>query len=90
MKRQVGGHTTVVRLNDQAGIRTAAAILTDVVGRSPDQTAGNEVAAPVTGDDEVFLNGAPAGDTVTSTLIWCAVLVAVFCPLAVRAYGRQQ
>jgi oleandomycin transport system permease protein len=37
-----------------------------------------------------LLNGTPAGDTITTTLIWCAVLFAVFCPLAVRAYGRQQ
>ena len=37
-----------------------------------------------------LLNGTPVGGTVTTTLIWCAVLFGVFCPLAVRAYGRQQ
>lgn len=37
-----------------------------------------------------LLNGTPAGDTVTTTLVWCAALFVVFCPLAVRAYGRQQ
>jgi oleandomycin transport system permease protein len=37
-----------------------------------------------------LLNGAPPGDSVPTTLLWCAALLAVFCPLAVRAYGRQQ
>ncbi|MBE8519264.1 ABC transporter permease [Amycolatopsis sp. H6(2020)] len=37
-----------------------------------------------------LLNGTPVGDTVTTTLIWCAALFVVFCPLAVRAYSRQQ
>lgn len=37
-----------------------------------------------------LLGGTPAGDSITSTLMWCAVLVAIFCPLAVRAYGRKQ
>lgn len=37
-----------------------------------------------------LLNGTPVGDTVNTTLIWCAVLLVVFCPLAVRAYSRQQ
>jgi oleandomycin transport system permease protein len=37
-----------------------------------------------------LLNGAPVGNTVTTTLVWCAVLFLVFCPLAVRAYSRQQ
>lgn len=37
-----------------------------------------------------LLNGTPTGDSITSTLIWCAVLFVVFCPLAVRAYSRQQ
>lgn len=37
-----------------------------------------------------LLNGTPVTDTVASTLIWCALLFVVFCPLAVRAYGRQQ
>ena len=37
-----------------------------------------------------LLNGTPAGDAVATTLIWCGALFVVFCPLAVRAYGRQQ
>lgn len=37
-----------------------------------------------------LLNGTAVGDTVTTTLIWCAALFVVFCPLAVRTYGRQQ
>lgn len=37
-----------------------------------------------------LLNGTPVGDTITTTLIWCAALFVVFCPLAVRAYSRQQ
>jgi oleandomycin transport system permease protein len=37
-----------------------------------------------------LLNGTPAGDTITTTLLWCAILFVAFCPLAVRAYGRQQ
>ena len=37
-----------------------------------------------------LLGGTPVGDSIISTLMWCAVLVAIFCPLAVRAYGRQQ
>jgi oleandomycin transport system permease protein len=36
-----------------------------------------------------LLNGTPVGSTVTTTLIWCAALFVVFCPLAVRAYSRQ-
>ncbi|TCO62262.1 ABC transporter permease [Actinocrispum wychmicini] len=37
-----------------------------------------------------LLTDTPVGDTVTTTLIWCAALFVVFCPLAVRAYSRQQ
>jgi oleandomycin transport system permease protein len=37
-----------------------------------------------------LLNGTPVGDTITNTLLWCAALFVVFCPLAVRAYSRQQ
>lgn len=37
-----------------------------------------------------LLNGTPAGDAVSDSLIWCAILFVVFCPLAVRAYSRQQ
>ena len=37
-----------------------------------------------------LLNGEPAGNSITTTLIWCAILLVAFCPLAVRAYGRQE
>lgn len=37
-----------------------------------------------------LLNGTAVGGAVVTTLIWCGVLFAVFCPLAARAYGRQQ
>jgi ABC-type multidrug transport system permease subunit len=37
-----------------------------------------------------LLTGIPAGNSIIATLIWCAIFVAVFCPLAVRAYARQQ
>ncbi|WP_433476658.1 hypothetical protein ACQPZP_06150 [Spirillospora sp. CA-142024] len=37
-----------------------------------------------------LLNGTPVDGTVTTTLVWCVALFFAFCPLAVRAYGRQQ
>jgi oleandomycin transport system permease protein len=37
-----------------------------------------------------LLNGTPPGTAVTATLLWSAALVAVFAPLAVRAYGRRE
>jgi oleandomycin transport system permease protein len=37
-----------------------------------------------------LLNGTPVGGAVTTTLIWCAALFVLFCPLAVRTYSRQQ
>jgi oleandomycin transport system permease protein len=37
-----------------------------------------------------LLGGAPVGDSVTLTLVWCAVLLVGFCPLAVRGYARWQ
>jgi oleandomycin transport system permease protein len=37
-----------------------------------------------------LLNGAPVGGTITATPIWCVILFVGFCPLAVRAYSRQQ
>ncbi|MFD3687938.1 ABC transporter permease [Nocardiopsis sp. NPDC058631] len=37
-----------------------------------------------------LLTGTPATDSVTLTLVWSAALVAVFCPLAVRAYARER
>lgn len=37
-----------------------------------------------------LLNGTPAGGSLGTTLIWCAVLFVGFCPLAVGAYSRRQ
>jgi oleandomycin transport system permease protein len=37
-----------------------------------------------------LLGGTPVGSSLASALIWCAILFGVFCPLAVRAYRRQQ
>lgn len=37
-----------------------------------------------------LLTGAPADGAIAATLIWCAALFVLFCPLAVRAYARQQ
>lgn len=36
-----------------------------------------------------LLTGTPADGSIIATSIWSAALVAVFCPLAVRAYGRE-
>lgn len=37
-----------------------------------------------------LLNGTPPDGAITATLIWCAALFALFCPLAVAAYRRPQ
>ncbi|GIG87960.1 ABC transporter permease [Plantactinospora endophytica] len=37
-----------------------------------------------------LLNGTPVGGTLTTALVWCAVLFVVFCPLAVGTYSRRQ
>lgn len=37
-----------------------------------------------------LLNGTPDDGSIGSTLLWSALLFVVFCPLAVRAYGRQE
>jgi oleandomycin transport system permease protein len=37
-----------------------------------------------------LFNGTPAGDRITTTLIWCAAIFLVFCPLAVWTYGRRE
>jgi len=54
LKRQVGGHTVAVRLNDPADTGSAAAILTAVAGRRPQTSTRNELVVPVTGDDDLF------------------------------------
>ena len=37
-----------------------------------------------------LLNGVPDAGSIGAALLWSAVLFLVFCPLAVRAYGRQE
>lgn len=37
-----------------------------------------------------LLNGTPVDGSVATTLVWCAALFLVFCPLAVRAYARPR
>ncbi|MGW0710705.1 ABC transporter permease [Streptomyces sp. NPDC002643] len=37
-----------------------------------------------------LLNGTPDDGSIGRTLLWSAILFVVFCPLAVRAYGRQE
>ncbi|WP_210571212.1 ABC transporter permease [Streptomyces sp. GESEQ-4] len=37
-----------------------------------------------------LLNGTPDAGSIGRTLLWSAILFVVFCPLAVRAYGRQE
>jgi len=37
-----------------------------------------------------LLNGVPDGGSTAAALLWSAGLFLVFCPLAVRAYGRQE
>jgi oleandomycin transport system permease protein len=37
-----------------------------------------------------LLNGTAAGDRIATTLIWCAAIFLLFCPLAVWAYGRRE
>ncbi|PZF97295.1 ABC transporter [Micromonospora endophytica] len=36
-----------------------------------------------------LLNGTPAGAPLATTLIWCAAIFVIFCPLAVWSYGRR-
>jgi energy-coupling factor transporter ATP-binding protein EcfA2 len=37
-----------------------------------------------------LLNGTPDAGSIGRTLLWSAILFVIFCPLAVRAYGRQE
>ncbi|MFI5490678.1 ABC transporter permease [Micromonospora echinaurantiaca] len=37
-----------------------------------------------------LLNGTPPGDRITTTLIWCAAIFLLFCPMAVWTYGRRE
>ncbi|TDD40677.1 ABC transporter permease [Saccharopolyspora elongata] len=37
-----------------------------------------------------LLNGTPDAGSISLTLLWSAILFVIFCPLAVRAYGRPE
>lgn len=54
LKREVGGHTIAVRLNDPADTDAAAAILADVAGRTPERSTRHELVVPVAGDEDFF------------------------------------
>jgi oleandomycin transport system ATP-binding protein len=54
LKRQVGGHTIAVRLDDPADTERAAAILTAVADRAPERSTRHELVVPVAGDDDFY------------------------------------
>ncbi|TCO62261.1 ATP-binding cassette domain-containing protein [Actinocrispum wychmicini] len=54
LKRQVGGHTITVRLNNPADTDAAAAILADVADRTPERATRHELVVPVHGDEDFF------------------------------------
>ncbi|MEH6372906.1 ATP-binding cassette domain-containing protein [Streptomyces sp. KLMMK] len=54
LKREVGGHTIVLRPADAADLGPAAAIVARVAGREPDRSRRHELIVPVAGDAEFF------------------------------------
>jgi len=54
LKREVGGHTIAVRPNDLADTDTAARILAEAAGRTPERSTRHELVVPVTGDEDFF------------------------------------
>ncbi|WP_199484884.1 ATP-binding cassette domain-containing protein [Actinomadura craniellae] len=54
LKRQVGGHTIAVRLDDPADTEPAAAIMAAVAGRAPERSTRHELVVPVAGAGELF------------------------------------
>jgi oleandomycin transport system ATP-binding protein len=54
LKRQVGGHTIALRLNDPTDTDVAATILADVAHRTPERATGHELVVPVSGDEDFF------------------------------------
>jgi oleandomycin transport system ATP-binding protein len=54
LKRQIGGHTVTVRLDDPADTASAAAILARVARRAPERSTRHELAVPVAGADDLF------------------------------------
>jgi oleandomycin transport system ATP-binding protein len=54
LKRRVGGHTVVVRLDHPEDTEPAAAILSSVTGRAPDRATRHELVVPAAGDGDFF------------------------------------
>lgn len=54
LKRQVGGHTIAVRLNDPVDTDAAAAIMAAVADRVPDSPTQHELIVPVADDEDFF------------------------------------
>ncbi|WP_435828531.1 ATP-binding cassette domain-containing protein [Saccharopolyspora shandongensis] len=54
LKREVGGHTIVLRPADVSDLDPAAAIVARVAGREPDRSRRHELIVPVAGDAEFF------------------------------------
>lgn len=54
LKREVGGHTIAVRLNDPADTGAAATILAGVADRTPERSTRHELVVPVAGDEDFF------------------------------------
>jgi oleandomycin transport system ATP-binding protein len=54
LKRQIGGHTIAVRLDDPADTESAVAIMTKVAERAPERSTRHELVVPVAGDDALY------------------------------------
>ncbi|AXG79144.1 ATP-binding cassette domain-containing protein [Streptomyces paludis] len=54
LKREVGGHTIVLRPADAGDLGPAAAIVARVAGREPDRSRRHELVVPVAGDAEFY------------------------------------
>jgi oleandomycin transport system ATP-binding protein len=54
LKRQIGGHTIAVRLDDSTDTDQAVAIMSAVAGRTPERSTRHELVVPVAGDGELF------------------------------------
>ena len=54
LKRQVGGHTIAVRLNDPGYGDPVAAALAEVTGRAPERSSRHELIVPSAGDEDFY------------------------------------
>lgn len=54
LKREIGGHTIVLRPADADDLDPAAAVIARVAGREPDRSRRQELVVPVAGDAEFF------------------------------------